>query len=55
MMLVALEGTLLAGSVVRGKIDFTYPPVVGTKTVCLFRTAKGFNLPNLKVYNGSSG
>ena len=54
-MLVALEGTLLAGSVVHGKIDFTYPPVVGTKTVCLFRTAKDFNLQNLKVYNGSSG
>ena len=35
-MLVALEGKLLAGSVVRGKIDFTYPPVVGSKTICLF-------------------
>ena len=54
-MLVALEETLLAGSVVRGKIDFTYPPVVGTKTVWLFRTAKDFNLLNLKVSNGSSG
>ena len=42
-MLVALEGTLLAGSVVREKIDFTYHPVVGTKTVCLFRTVKDFN------------
>ena len=35
-MLTALERKLLAGSVVRGKIDFSYLPVVGTKTVCLF-------------------
>ena len=34
-MLTALERKLLAGSVVRGKIDFSYLPVVGTKTVCL--------------------
>ena len=28
-MLAALEGKLLAGSVVPGKIDFSYLPVVG--------------------------
>ena len=27
---------LLAGSVVRGRIDFSYLPVVGTRTICLF-------------------
>ena len=35
-MLIGLEGKLLAGSVVRGRIDFSYLPVVGTKTICLF-------------------
>ena len=35
-MLAALEGKLLAGSVVRGKIDFSYLPVAGTQTICLF-------------------
>ena len=35
-MLIGLEGKLLAGSVVRGTIDFSYLPVVGTKTICLF-------------------
>ena len=35
-MLAALEGKLLAGSVIRGKIDFCYLPVLGPKTVCLF-------------------
>ena len=35
-MLTALEEKLLAGSVVRGRIDFSYLPVVGTKTICLF-------------------
>ena len=33
--LTALEGKLLAGSVVHGRIDFSYLPVVGTKTICL--------------------
>ena len=35
-MLTALEGMLLAGNVVRGKIDFSYLSVVGIKTICLF-------------------
>ena len=35
-MLAALEEKLLAGSDIRGKIDFSYLPVIGTKTVCLF-------------------
>ena len=35
-MLAALEGKLLARSVVRGKIDFSYLPVMGTRIVCLF-------------------
>ena len=35
-MLVVLEGMLLARSVFRGIIDFSFPPVVGTKLfVCL--------------------
>ena len=29
-------GRLLVGSVVRGSIDFSYLPVVGTRTICLF-------------------
>ena len=32
-MLAALGGKLPAGSVVRGRIDFFYLPVVGTKTI----------------------
>ena len=31
-MLVSLGGKLLAGSIVRGRIDFSYLPV----TICLF-------------------
>ena len=34
-MLTVLEGKLLAGSVVRGRIDFSYLPVAGKKTICL--------------------
>ena len=29
-------GKLLVGSVVRGRIDFSYLPVVGTQAICLF-------------------
>ena len=35
-MLTALEGKVLAASVVRGRIDFSYLPVAGKKTICLF-------------------
>ena len=35
-MLAALEGKLLARSVVRGRIDFSYLPIIETKTICLF-------------------
>ena len=35
-MLASLEVKLLAGGVVRGKVDFSYVSVIGTKTVCLF-------------------
>ena len=35
-MLAALKRKLLAGSVVRGKIGFSYFPVDRTKTICLF-------------------
>ena len=35
-MPAALERKLLAGSGVRIKIDFSYLPLVGTKTICLF-------------------
>ena len=35
-MLIGLEGKLLAGSVVRGTIDFSYLPVVGARAICLF-------------------
>ena len=35
-MLAALGGKLLAGNVVRGRIDFSYLPVVRTKTICVF-------------------
>ena len=31
-------GKLLVGSVVRGRIDFSYLPVVGTQAICLFET-----------------
>ena len=35
-MLAALGGKLRAGNVVRGRIDFSYLPVVRTKTICVF-------------------
>ena len=34
--MLTLEGKLLVESVLRGRIDFSYLPVVGTKTTCLF-------------------
>ena len=36
MLVAALKRKLLGGSVVRGKIGFSYFPVDGTKTICLF-------------------
>ena len=35
-MLAAPGGKLLAGSVIRGRIDFSYLPVVGAQAICLF-------------------
>ena len=34
--MLTLERKLPAESVLRGRIDFSYLPVVGTKTTCLF-------------------
>ena len=40
-----LEGKLLAGSVVRGRIDFSHLPVVGTKTIWLSKTTQRLSTP----------